>query len=112
MSRGTPRGRMTSGALNLASALNELPDSKAFEFSCRNLRFAYAPGAEVLKGIDLTLPKHGMGVIFGRSGVGKTTLLKCITGYLSPTAGTIDWSSPTRRILECQKTSPSVSRDR
>jgi ABC-type multidrug transport system ATPase subunit len=105
-------GHMKSGAINLASLLSELPDSRAFEFSCRNVRFGYGAGVEVLKGIDLTLPKHHMGVIFGRSGVGKTTLLKCITGYLAPTTGTIDWSSPSKRILGSDETNASVSHSR
>lgn len=47
-------------------------------------------GAEtVLKDVSLTLPTgmiHGM---IGRNGSGKTVLMKCICGFLTPTAGTV-----------------------
>lgn len=47
-------------------------------------------GAEtVLKDVSLTLPTgmiHGM---IGRNGSGKTVLMKCICGFLTPTEGTV-----------------------
>ncbi len=44
---------------------------------------------EVLKGIDFTL-RHGESVvIFGKSGSGKSVLIKCISGLLKPDAGII-----------------------
>lgn len=45
--------------------------------------------ATVLRGIDLTVA-HGEAVaVVGRNGMGKTTLLKTLLGYLRPTAGTV-----------------------
>ena len=43
----------------------------------------------VLKDISLALPKGSILGILGPNGTGKTTLLKCLTGLLSPTAGRI-----------------------
>lgn len=43
----------------------------------------------VLKDISLALPKSSILGILGPNGTGKTTLLKCLTGLLSPTAGRI-----------------------
>lgn len=45
---------------------------------------------EVLKGINLTIRKGETFLIIGRSGAGKTVLLKNIIGLLRPDAGTIN----------------------
>ena len=52
---------------------------------------------EVLRGIDLEVPGDQVTCIVGRSGCGKTTLLKLIAGLIEPDAGTIDLS-PDERI--------------
>jgi phospholipid/cholesterol/gamma-HCH transport system ATP-binding protein len=103
---------MKSGLLNSGSRPKELTRDRAFEFSCNDLRFGYADGIDILKGVNFTLPKHAMGVIFGRSGVGKTTLLKCITGYISPREGSIDWSPKAPRELGPNEHSVSDLQDR
>ena len=43
----------------------------------------------VLQGVDLSLPKGQSMVIIGGSGTGKSVLLKCILGLVSPDAGVI-----------------------
>jgi phospholipid/cholesterol/gamma-HCH transport system ATP-binding protein len=50
------------------------------------LRFAYG-AREVLKGIDLTIPRGKIVAILGTSGAGKTTLLRLLSGQLKPAAG-------------------------
>lgn len=45
---------------------------------------------EVLRDVDLTLPKTGAYCFFGPSGCGKTTLLRLICGLERPDAGRID----------------------
>ena len=46
-------------------------------------------GDEVLAGIDLTVPAGAFVAVVGRSGVGKSTLLRVIAGLLRPTTGTV-----------------------
>jgi phospholipid/cholesterol/gamma-HCH transport system ATP-binding protein len=51
-----------------------------------NLEYAYG-AHDVLKGIDLTVPRGKLVAILGTSGCGKTTLLRLIGGQLRPRAG-------------------------
>ena len=44
---------------------------------------------EVLKNLDLLIPAHEITVLLGRSGCGKTTLLRLIGGLEQPDSGTI-----------------------
>ena len=46
-------------------------------------------GKQVLKGLDLHIPRGETLVIMGRSGCGKSLLLKLITGLMQPDAGEI-----------------------
>jgi iron complex transport system ATP-binding protein len=46
-------------------------------------------GTEILKGIHWTVDEKENWVILGANGSGKTTLLSCVTGYVTPSAGTI-----------------------
>ena len=54
----------------------------------RNLHTHYGP-SHIIQGIDLTVRDGEVFGIFGRNGVGKTTLLKTIAGWIKPTAGEI-----------------------
>jgi Cu-processing system ATP-binding protein len=44
---------------------------------------------EVLKGVDLNIPKGGIYAILGPNGSGKTTLIKCVLGLVIPDRGSI-----------------------
>ncbi len=44
---------------------------------------------EALKEVSLEIPREGVTGLLGRNGAGKTTMLNLITGFLSPTAGSI-----------------------
>lgn len=46
-------------------------------------------GIEVLKGIDLEVPRGETQVILGRSGCGKSVLLQCLIGLMTPDIGRI-----------------------
>lgn len=46
-------------------------------------------GKDVLKGIDLTLERGENIVLLGRSGIGKSVLIKCIVGLVTPDSGII-----------------------
>lgn len=45
---------------------------------------------EILKGVDVDLRKGENLVVLGRSGTGKSVLIKCITGLITPDEGEID----------------------
>ena len=47
-------------------------------------------GAKILSGVDWRISRGENWVLFGPNGAGKTTLLSLLTGYLWPTAGTVD----------------------
>ncbi len=51
-----------------------------------DLKFAYGEN-EVLKGINLTVPRGKLVAILGASGCGKTTMLRLIGGQMRPGAG-------------------------
>ncbi len=45
--------------------------------------------AEILKGVDLELPKGAIKILIGPSGGGKSTLLQCLNCLVTPDSGTI-----------------------
>jgi ABC-type branched-subunit amino acid transport system ATPase component len=55
----------------------------------KGLQSGYARGADVLKGIDLTVASGERLAIMGRNGMGKTLLAKTIMGLIKPSSGTI-----------------------
>ncbi len=55
---------------------------------CKNYRVE-GRTVEVLKNLDLTVPAHEITVLLGRSGCGKTTLLRLIGGLEQADSGTI-----------------------
>ena len=54
----------------------------------RGLRKSFGP-VEVLRGIDLELPRGRILGLVGENGAGKSTLVRCIAGLLAPDAGEI-----------------------
>jgi branched-chain amino acid transport system ATP-binding protein len=69
-----------------------------------DLRVGYGR-VTVLRGVTLTVPEHGFTALTGPNGHGKTTLLRAISGLLTPSAGSvefggqrIDGSSPTKVV--------------
>jgi ABC-type multidrug transport system fused ATPase/permease subunit len=59
------------------------------DIAVRDVRYAYQPGHDVLRGIDLTI-RHGEWLaIVGPSGAGKSTLAKLLAGIYEPQAGSI-----------------------
>ena len=44
---------------------------------------------QVLRGVNLTIPKGESMVIIGGSGTGKSVLFKCVLGLVTPDSGTI-----------------------
>jgi ABC-type multidrug transport system ATPase subunit len=44
---------------------------------------------QVLRGVDLEVPRGSRGFLGGNNGAGKTTLLRIVSGVLAPSAGTV-----------------------
>ncbi len=69
----------------------------------RGLRKVYNPGADreviALEEVDLNVGDGEFLTVVGRSGCGKTTLLKLTAGLLSPTEGTVDVSGEPRFVV-------------
>ena len=53
-----------------------------------DLRAGYG-SATILEGVGFGVPDHGALAIVGRNGMGKSTLLKAVMGYLKPSAGSV-----------------------
>lgn len=62
-------------------------------FAAKALTFSY--GREpVLNNVSLTIPKGGLTVIVGQSGIGKSTLLKLLLGLYRPRSGSLCIDTP------------------
>lgn len=55
----------------------------------------------ILDAIDLDIPLDSHTTVIGKSGTGKSVLLKCISGLLKPEAGTIRLSNSDQTIPQC-----------
>jgi urea transport system ATP-binding protein len=51
----------------------------------------YYGSSHTLRGVSLAVEKGQCMALLGRNGVGKTTLLKCLTGVLPVARGTVTW---------------------
>ncbi len=67
-----------------------VPPTSPIALRCVDVRFAYGSGAPILNGVTLSLPHRSLGVLFGESGTGKSTLLKIIAGYLPQSSGVVE----------------------
>ena len=68
-----------------AVGIQEFKDRIAFE----GVQFSYESGREVLKGVDLEIPRGKMVAIVGESGAGKSTLVDLIPRFYDATSGRI-----------------------
>ena len=57
--------------------------------SIRNLHKAFSPTLRPLQGVDIDFPKESTTVVIGKSGTGKSVLLKSIVGLIVPDDGSI-----------------------
>lgn len=66
-----------------------------------DVHLSYDGGAApVLRGVDLTIPASDFCVLLGRSGMGKSTLLRCVNGLVSPQRGTVTVGGRTVRATD------------
>jgi urea transport system ATP-binding protein len=52
----------------------------------------YYGGSHILRGVSLVAKAGEVTAVLGRNGVGKTTLLRCLMGLVSPRSGEIAWN--------------------
>ena len=61
-----------------------------YRVTFRDVQFAYTPhSAKILDSFSCTFPDRGLHIIRGETGVGKTTLLKLLTGFYLPQSGSV-----------------------
>src|SRR5664279_2967601 len=65
-----------------------MPDKLSPIVEFRDVGYAIE-GAEILRGLDLTIDKGDVLVLLGESGCGKTTTLKLINRLIEPTSGEV-----------------------
>jgi phosphonate transport system ATP-binding protein len=63
--------------------------SSAGRLSVRGLTMRYPNGTEALRGLDLDIAAGELVVVLGGNGCGKTTLMRCVTRAIRPTAGKV-----------------------
>lgn len=79
-----------------------MPNSCNF-LDIHSASFAYGDGTDVVSSVDWSIPAGAVHCLVGRSGCGKTTLLKMAAGLLQPTAGSVqmlgkDVPAPSRNV--------------
>ncbi len=95
--RGPAPASPAPGSVPASAALGEAPAAAEVTttgpprpgIAVRDARYAYQPGHDVLRGIDLTISPGEWLAVVGPSGAGKSTLAKLLAGILEPDAGSI-----------------------
>lgn len=105
-----------------SARIREIADMKqeegfAEELSCRSkvgisanqIAFAYNEDNMIFKNLSFEIPPKSMTVIMGHSGVGKTTLVRLLLGFLQPTKGTIVFTDGSERYPCSERTRSLIS---
>ncbi|MEO0392347.1 MAG: ATP-binding cassette domain-containing protein [Pseudomonadota bacterium] len=82
------------------------PYDETTGLSIRDLEVGYGTGT-VIKGVSFDLPEGTATLLTGRNGVGKSTLLKAIMGFLPIAAGHVQWQG--HPLLDA--TQPTATKD-
>jgi ATP-binding cassette subfamily B multidrug efflux pump len=82
------------GVLDTPPGIVDAPDAAPMpeargELAFEGVRFGYAPGAEVLRGVSLRVRPGERVALVGRTGSGKTTLARLAVRFYDPWAGSI-----------------------
>lgn len=81
---------LSKPAMKIFTGVHDLDSSQALGVECSDIHFAYDNGKHiVLRGVDLRLDPGEQVVLVGESGVGKTTFLNLLLGFIGPDQGEI-----------------------
>lgn len=73
---------------HVPTAPAQLPDP-GFALELNKVSFSFSGGAPLLQNVDFRLREGEVGVLYGASGIGKSTLLNLIAGVSQPSAGAV-----------------------
>jgi ABC-type multidrug transport system fused ATPase/permease subunit len=76
------------------ASVADLATSGEIGLVARGVTFAYEPGRDVLRGVDLSIPAGTTVAIVGPTASGKSTLLAVLAGLLVPNAGEVAAATP------------------
>jgi energy-coupling factor transport system ATP-binding protein len=79
--RAAPEAMPSSGRPSAGSACS---------LAARNLSLAYTGTGEVLRNLNITVSRGELIHLFGCNGAGKSSFLRCITGFLTPQSGEVE----------------------
>ncbi len=79
---------------------HDLSEDGAGAFDVRDVTFSYRKDAPLLTDISMQIPAGNKVGIVGLSGAGKSTLLDLITGFLSPSSGTISLNGVDQALIK------------
>lgn len=81
-------------------ALPDSPSGDGLSVVCREVRFSYRPGDEVLFGLNLSLAPGDRVSLVGASGAGKSTLAALLCGLEEPSYGTVEVGGIEVRVVD------------
>ena len=79
--------------MNSDSSITPIESKAQYLLRLRNVSFSYLEGMETLHSINLDLAPGEFHCLIGRSGCGKTSLLKLAAGLLSAQQGEVVWNN-------------------
>jgi NitT/TauT family transport system ATP-binding protein len=83
---------VTIGDGSLVQAMDRVPSADEQVLQLSGIAVAYGSGnarKEVISGLDLAVRRGEFLCVVGPSGVGKSTVIRCVSGLLRPTSGTV-----------------------
>lgn len=87
--------------INIRSGSVALPIKQVKgELTFENVSFSYANGAEVLRGINIDIAPGETVAVVGQTGSGKSTLMKLLLRFYSPTAGRVKLDGTDLEVLK------------
>lgn len=74
---------------NLEFSFNNAPFQASTMMTIENISFSYDPSEPLINNVSLTIGKNDRICIIGKNGKGKSTLMRIMSGQLSPTQGIV-----------------------